>query len=819
MDSLSLSGCGKAAAFPDQDEPPAVGATANLWGRDVISLNDIDVQRLAQRALKSDFSVLVVEADFQPAGRRCRQSVNRETSGHLDNFRKLVDALKSFGYQHPFYPVDKTSAYASEMQSNFSKEFEANISNGKKCNILVSLFLARQLSSEIVADSDLLEEVFNLNPGFFSQYLRCVELYRQMSEQPISMLQVEQVQELYELVQETEFFPAAWLLVKLALNDENRYLFSPFFLPSLLSPFLHRSDEVGMMVNVFSARLEDAMIYFNKMKEYRELNGAYQVSPVDVFMAHVAAAVSGSPVTNNQWLRQQSGVSESMQMKVFVEWSDIIASRRAGGRGYIRSVNTRCSYEQVNDVMTESGKKFMSKRQFKSMRAGLFKQHDKDAVRRRFFVQLLQDKQVQDSPFLVGVTRLTQSLMYQCSANVSRRPMTSLMYLVQAAESGVFPLLHKNAGDIYFGFGLFEKARLQYQRLYSHSGLPESLKKRLESLIEMCELNIPAPLEAIDHAPAPVTQKKTGKVRHRQRKKTTSATDPVSGDCASGAAAVAPSQRETVHQEESESLPEAQGTPRHDPIMDGRVADQYDDKTPPENPAADPVPAGFATVSYSRVKKTGVFRPKSGNFSDQNFQVRRFIRQVNCFRNEADLAGEKECIERWLQDELVYGRICEDAAWFYLRQCILPIQLEREVLDCDLRTMEKGQVISEERMLGFALSWVARAMSCYLESSLDRRVRSSRLKEILVGFHEHYPDKKLDFEICKRLRSGCSGFGHVFSEWSALVSNSKLKGLHMQKGHEFFALKRIADPLYYQQEPETAFFGDRKVAMASDTMS
>ena len=62
MDSLSLSGCGKAAAFPDQDEPPAVGATANLWGRDVISLNDIDVQRLTQRALKSDFSIFSQQA-------------------------------------------------------------------------------------------------------------------------------------------------------------------------------------------------------------------------------------------------------------------------------------------------------------------------------------------------------------------------------------------------------------------------------------------------------------------------------------------------------------------------------------------------------------------------------------------------------------------------------------------------------------------------------------------------------------------------------------------------------------------------------------
>ena len=799
MDSLSLSGCGKVMVFVAQDEP----GTVKRWGRYVVSMDGIDdLQKLAQKELSASRAI-PAKPDLPSA--RSRQLVSGEKVSGNDNLQQFDDALKPFGFHHPFYSTVEMRVYASGFLRNFSEAAKATTSNSRKCNILFSLYLAHQFSCEIISDRDLIQEVVNIDTAFFTQYVRCVELYRQMSEQQISTLRAEQVQELYELVQETEFFPAAWLLVKLALNNDNRYLFSPFFLSSLMSPFLHRSGEVGILVRVFSAQEEDALIYFNDLEQLKGLNGT--ISPADVFMVHIASTVSGEPVTNNQWLREQSNISESIQMNVFTKWSDIVASRRAGGRGYIRDLNIHCPYEQVHKVMAGRGGKFVGKRQFNSMRGELFKQHDKDAIRRTFFVQILQNPAVQDSPFLVTLIRLTQSLMYQCSAGVSRRPMTSLMYLVHAADTGVFPLLHKNAGDIYFGFGLFEKARVQYQLLYSHCGLPESLKKRLESLIEMCDLNIPAPFEAAD--PAPETAKKTGKVRHRQRKKTTNA--PKSVECASSAAAE--TQSHPPYQEPGKSLP---ADAPQDPLMDGKVAEQPDVNPHPGHAEADPVPAGFTTVSYSRVKKAGEFRPKPGSFSDQNQQVREFNRQVNCFRDVGDLVGEKECIERWLRDEQIYGRICEDAAWFYLRQCILPIQMKRAVLDCDLQTMEKDQVIGEERMLGFALNWIARAMACYLESPLDRRVRSSRLREILVSFHEHYPEKKRDAEACKRLRSGCSGFGHVFSQWSAVVSNSKMKGLHMQRGHEFFALKRVADPLYYQLSPGAGLFVDGKVVTTSD---
>lgn len=807
MDSSPLSGCGNPVVFSGQGQPGEEGACASHRGRDVAGRGVIDVQQFARKLVRSGFSSIMRKSDYCPKDLLSGQPVNSEANSHLDNMRKLTAVLGQFGYQHPFYMKDKMADYASDIDKKFAPLVTTNIDNGKKCNILITLLLAYQFSFSLRLDDTLLQAVSNMDPGFFSQHLRCVELYLQMSNQPISTLQAEQVQELYDLVQETEFFPAAWFLVKLALNDENRYLFSVFFLPSLLAPFLRRADELEMLVNVFFPTLKDAMIYFNQLEKLKSWKPTYQVSAVDVFLAHVASTLSGEPVTNNQWLQQQSSVSESVQMKLFAEWTGIITSRRPGGMEHVRNVNTRCPYEVVNEIVTQTGKKFISKRQFKAKRAELFKQHDKGVVRRNLYMQLLQEEQVQQSPFIVAIIRLTQGLMYQRSAVVERRPMTSLMHLVNTAETGIFPLLHKNAGDIYFGYGLFEKARKQYQQLYSHPGLPEPLRKRLESLIEMCDLNIPTPPQTSDQVPAQPVPEKTGKVRHRQRKKTTSAAEPV-------ASATVAEDQHKVSLSDDELPPE---TPI--PSVDGGAADQQDDQTYPEDSEADLAAAGFTTVSYSRARKNAEFRSKSGHFSDHNHQVRLFIREVNCFRDEANLAGEKECIERWLQDERVYGRICEDAAWFYLRQCILPIQIEPEVLDCDLRAMKKDQFVSKERMLNFALGWVARAMTCYLKSPLEPRIRSGQLQGILVSFHKDDPDNKFDFEACKRLRSGCSGFGHVFSEWSALVRNSKLKVLHMQKGHEFFALKRIADPLYYLQEPEEGFFCGRKVDTTSDSSS
>ncbi len=797
------------------------GASVNHRGRCVVGMSVTDLLLKQAGEMSGDPAFTLEALRFQSASEQPGLSVSSDSTTHLQNIKKLVAVLVQFGWHHPFFTPHTMLNYASKLESTFISEVSDDISNARKCNILVSILLAYQYSSEVRPNSNILRDVASIDPDFFSQYLRSVELYLHLSCQPLSAIEAEQVQELYDLVQETEFFPAVWLLIRLALNDKNCYLFSPFFLPKLLVPFRRRPDESSMLMHVFSVKAEEHIIFFNKLDQIKARHEELKISQADVFMVYLGSIITGKLVTNDKWLGIQAKIPVSVQMAVFAEWFDLVNSRCVGGKWYTRNLTNEFSFEQMNDIFVQSGKKFMSKRQFKDMHAEMYKQHGKAAVvLRNRYNELLNEPQVRKSPFISGLIRLTQGLMYQRSSNVNHSPMISVIFLINAAETGAFPLLYKDSGDIYFGFGLFKKAREQYRKLYHYEGLPESLKKRLELLIEVCELNIPAAPEPAGDMSMPVEQEKSVKVRCRQRKK--AIRDSTASPKKTAKEAVTAIQATSVSEQSStgalDKEPEI-STPGHKHEETPGQEQQNQDIKDKETLITSHELAGFTTVTYASAKKakeSTVFKPKAGNFGDHNFLVRRFISQVNAFRDDGNLVGEKACIERWLHDDLVYGRICEDAAWFYLRQCILPIQMEPEVLELDLQTMKQDQAVSKVNLLNFALDWVARAMACYLQVPLERRVRSDRLKELLISLHEHNPDKKLDSEACKRLRSGCSGFGHVFSEWSALVRNSKMKELHMQKGHGFFSLKRIADPLYYQQEQEAgaSFPVDSKAAGA-----
>ncbi|MBO9482530.1 hypothetical protein [Salinisphaera sp. G21_0] len=125
-------------------------------------------------------------------------------------------------------------------------------------------------------------------------------------------------------------------------------------------------------------------------------------------------------------------------------------------------------------------------------------------------------------------------------------------------------------------------------------------------------------------------------------------------------------------------------------------------------PATSLMPSEKATRATTGRK---LFMPREGRFSDSDFMVQRFVREINTHRNKSDLANEKSCIEQWLNQDRVYGRICEDAAWFYLRQCIFPMQMDAVILAGDNLNADKD---SNRQMLHFALDWVSRAMACYL---------------------------------------------------------------------------------------------------------
>ncbi|WP_257294782.1 hypothetical protein [Endozoicomonas sp. YOMI1] len=804
MDSLpdSLKSLEVGSAVPDDRDAmfASDSASAIVWGRElaVINVSSLACSGSPVPAFPdaTPQSSATVVADHCPE-LLMGNPVNSEKNSHLSSQDKIVAVMSAFGKRHPFDSRATMHLFAKCICDE-EEQLSPFASNGEKCNYLFSAFLAFQYAGEPEAIEPILTKLKNIDTDFLDLYLRAVELYLVISGQSPSSMDYEQVQELYQLVRETEFFPAAWLLVRLSCNTDKLLLVSPLLIPGLLVPFMNRSTELIMLERAFARELLDAFTTLLKLTKKNSKSCLENMTPRDLFMLDLGGLLMGT--NTKPEIKRFVEYPEGLRQIVTFDWSDIIRSRKGGGRLELRSRRNRYTHNHIRQVFQESGEKLRaSKGALNNMLGGVFKDADKGTTKRKIYKYFDQHREVQESSFVSGLAKLTQGLMYLGSTGFEKRPLIALIHLANAVDSGWSPLLLKDAGDINLGFGRFKKSRELYQELHSLPGLPESLRRRLDSLIEICELNIPAMTSTAetDAVKTPVVVE-AGSAKSRKKRKTHQhSRAEFSGNV------VAPNQWSP----NTEQTPEAAQPVEQSHLLSvadlpvrSDSAESKSPGKPPEavltdqrSPVTSSVPPPEKEARATAARQ--LFMPREGRFSDSDLMVQRFLREINTHRNKSDLANEKLCIEQWLNQDRVYGRVCEDAAWFYLRQCIFPEQMDVVILTGD--KLNNGQE-AKWQMLHFALDWLSRAMACYLAQPIAKRILSGRLQEMLIQRHHQNPEQKKDAEVCKRLRSGCSGFGHVFSELSGLVSSRKLRKVYDDKGHEFFALKRIADPLYYQ---------------------
>ncbi|WP_257266253.1 hypothetical protein [Endozoicomonas sp. ONNA2] len=724
--------------------------------------------------------------------------VNSEKNRHLSSRDKITAVISAFGPRHPFMGSMAMHFFADSICCK-EEELSPLASHATKCNYLFSAFLAYQYAGELEAAERILTKLEQIDTNFLDRYLRTVELYQVISRQSPAAMDYEQVQELSRLVQETEFFPAAWLLVRLSCNMDKLLLVSPFQIPRLLVPFLDRQIELKILGRAFAPQLLDAFTIHITLTEEEFKSCLEKITPVDLFMLDL-----GGLLMNLGKRRENVTLDEYPQgfrTMLALDWNDIVISRRKGGRNELRTQRRQYTFKKVKQVMEESGKKMAgTKALLNDLTGDVFRDAGKDTRRRRAYKRCTQKPEVEASPFTSGLIKLTQGLMYLCSTGFERHPSFAVVNLVNAVNAGWSPLLLKDAGDIHLGYGRFGKALEKYQDLRSYSGLPEALEQRLDSLIEICELNIPgcnftagnagnaenAENAEKDAASAPVVVK-AGRVKRRKNRKSHQ-----HSKVAASQTVAAPKQQSPITEQAPQTGQGLSLALANEPVR----SDSADSKSPVKPPALtnqrSPVIAPQPSAKVTTTARQ-LFIPRKGYFSDSDLMVQRFIREINTHREKSNLVAEKRCIEQWLRQDRVYGRICEDAAWFYLRQCIFSMQMDAVILAGDNLEPVKNP---QQQMLHFALAWLCRAMACYLAHPIEKPVLSARLQDMLVQLHHQNPEQKKDAEACKRLRSGCSGFGHVFSELSGRTEG-KMRKAYDDKGRTFFALKRIADPLYY----------------------
>ncbi|WP_257283509.1 hypothetical protein [Endozoicomonas sp. SESOKO1] len=559
-----------------------------------------------------------------------------------------------------------------------------------------------------------------------------------------------------------------------------------------------------MLERVFAQELRDAFTTHLRLNASQRQHCLEIITPLDLFMLDL-----GTHIMNNN-LRFQGKLfddfPEGLRLILSVDWSDIILSRKVGGRQQLQTHRNRYNHGYLKQAFLKSGEKLRASKselnKLDNMLGGMYRDVGRGTTRRKLYMYYEQQPGVQGSQFTCGLTKLTKGLMYLCSTAFEKKPLLALVYLVNAVDYGWSPLMLKDAGDINLGFGRFEKSLELYQQLRRLPDLPESLRNRLDSLIEICELNIPASTaekaeKTEKDAVKAAVVVEGGRAKRKKKRKSHQYSR------VEASPSVAPPNRQsqitgqTLETGQSLSLPVA-----NEPVR----SDSADSESPGKSPVATladqraPVSPSMPPEKVTRATAgRQLFMPREGRFSDSDLMVQRFIREINAHRNNGDLVNEKLCIERWLHQGRVYGRVCEDAAWFYLRQCIFPVQMDAVILAGDNLDPKNNP---KWDMLHFALDWVSRAMACYLAQPIGQRILSGRLQEMLVQLHHQNPEQKNDAETCKRLRSGCSGFGHIFSELGGLA-NSKVRKAFYDKGHGFFALKRVADPLYYLEAVAT----------------
>ncbi|MET4694567.1 hypothetical protein [Endozoicomonas lisbonensis] len=214
----------------------------------------------------------------------------------------------------------------------------------------------------------------------------------------------------------------------------------------------------------------------------------------------------------------------------------------------------------------------------------------------------------------------------------------------------------------------------------------------------------------------------------------------------------------------------------------------------PEQPSTSAVPEVSAPISSEKEPKARKsFHPEGGWLPDGHREVSIFQRDIHLARDNCDLKLEAKTISRWLNNtrgQPVYGRICEEAAWFYIRQMESPFP--------NLYALDGETVSKRTDMAKLAEQWLSRTEACYFQTPRSIGNNPDELRELIVSTYASHPDWQQNSEYRKRIRGICSSRGHLYSNLSAYTSGGQYSWSHHQKLTDryraFYHLKELADP-------------------------
>ncbi len=392
-------------------------------------------------------------------------------------------------------------------------------------------------------------------------------------------------------------------------------------------------------------------------------------------------------------------------------------------------------------------------------------------------------------------------------------PLQSAEILENIAKHGDFPLLYRDAAQFYAGFGRFSEA-IQALRALLKGDLPDSLRESIENQLECYELaNAPSRVSdttqgasGIDSQWLPESHtkkaspkskpkgkgkgRKKGKGSESPQAKGSKKSHPLEKDSKARSKqpgeSVSDSTDSPFEVQPEESLPNISGI---DLEQTSEASTSYIQPDPVKKKPTVSSHSSSGSSSHSSSHSSSLFVPEGSWLSDHDPKVGRFYSEINPVRNSFDLKVEAALIGGWLEREKhkpVYGRVCEEAAWFYLRQLEMPFD-SFELLPGD-------HAEDKNELFHLAGQWLSKTEACYLNVNRGSGSNADELEYLILQRYDNCPDLKADPEYRKRLRSICSSRGHLYSLMATHSTKRKQHSKMTERYRAFYQLKTLADP-------------------------
>ncbi len=380
---------------------------------------------------------------------RIQASQSSSLSDIQQKMKKVKDAINKIPPPEDFSNSEMQENARIISQSITAPDFK-RISLQSRVNHYLAIAYINTCMGKSEKAEKYIKQIAKLSDETVDQHIKVLNLYYTLSSCPLTEDHAEDIKELYNLTFITEFPPAIFWLISCSLDPVKNCFFSPYSISKLIeiapTPFA----------------MNNLTLSFSKCrKEMMDFQRAALLTPDANDREQVISLITQVILEKFVTTDRTRHITIPRQLFSFL-YSGLLTCRRSLRVGSIDQPG-RAEHLASTRLTSESKEKGIS-------------------IMEGYIPTL--------SPYLQGVTELIIGLIKKYAfilGDIS--PISCAQYLERAAGRGSFPLLYKDAGELYMGVGHFEQAIKCYDKLLATPSLPGTTHKIVTEWRELCDLH------------------------------------------------------------------------------------------------------------------------------------------------------------------------------------------------------------------------------------------------------------------------------------------------------------------------------------------